>query len=220
MSTVQWPSMFDEHEVFETKLLECFSPEQAFVPSPKWVPRTQLEHQVKSLISGRRWTETIGWRLVSADLDFSFPSWLKYLPLETLQHVVPANLLCGSLMMDSDRAYSEMVFEAFILPLDVPRAESTNLSDALSLEADLDNYSECRQSVYEFFDPRQRHCVGDYLNLWLKHNPNRFDGAALEHAHAVRNMWWGLVLPNRLFDTDAQGRPLRSYSSVAGQLRR
>jgi len=27
-------------------------------------------------------------------------------------------------------------------------------------------------------------------------------------------------LPNRLFDTDAPGRPLRSYSSVAGQLRR
>jgi hypothetical protein len=158
------------HVQLEQALYEAF-PRLPLPPIETMAPTSFLMRDAKELLSGKAWPEAIGYRLLSGDMDINPSIWMKVMPAEVFDYYVASHLMLGSILLGSGGLvnYQSDVMEAFLLPPEGSSDAVARLDEVLMPDTSVSEYGPVRLAFYHRLTPRQRACIGRFLDLYLSY---------------------------------------------------
>lgn len=170
--------IFELHRKFEAEVFKVFPAE----PIPEFPAykscRTQLEQDACRVFPGKRWYELIGHRLRQGELDNSPSALIATFPVELVCYYLPAHLLFGSFGLHFQANHSIDLVEAFFLPPVENVNELEEIDEEMAAEASVAIYGESRKRLFDSLTVAQRRCVGLYLMLFERYEPDWYQGNA------------------------------------------
>ena len=142
------------------------------VPNIKLDRKTSFAEQERKLLTGRKWPEVVGYRLVDGELDPSLSIWMRFIPLNIFHYYLPSHLIFSAILLKNgvdSLMYPMYVMEALILPPSTDENILREMDDDGLFESSLLENAECRTALYRRLSREQRICVAAYLSLYLNH---------------------------------------------------
>lgn len=159
------------HLEFERALYAAF-PRLPLPPVADMPLDSSLARHVKELLGGTPWPEAVGYRLLYGELDIGLSGWMRSLPAQVVDYYLASHLMLASILVEHGGRvnYVGQVMEAFLLP---PPGETDNaaadIDDALVPDTAVAEYGAERLAFYRRITPAQRACIGQFLDLYLRH---------------------------------------------------
>lgn len=181
-------SLFSQHIAFERFLYKSFpiTPIPNYTCGDKIVNELGLEGQ--KFYQGRQWPEIVGYRSYKG-LDTP-SAWLPDLPIDVAVYYLPAHLLFESFRLDDPNSgRPARLSEMFFLPPTDDLTVLSKIDEEMCNEESLADQGQYRIKLYTALTFDQRRCVGMYLNLLLKHQPDWPTGKALALFEKNRKIW-------------------------------
>lgn len=142
------------------------------IPKIKLDRKTSFANQARKLLTGRRWSEVIGYRLDDGELDPSLSIWMRFIPLNIFHYYLPSHLIFAAILLKNgpdSLMYPMCVMEALILPPSADESILQEIDDNGFFESSMLDNAECRMTMYRRMSKEQRVCVATYLSLYLNH---------------------------------------------------
>lgn len=159
------------HLAFERALYAAF-PRLPLPPVAAIAPDSSLARHARELLDGTPWPEAVGYRLLYGELDISLSGWMRGLPPRVFDYYVASHLMLASILVEHGGRvnYVGQVMEAFLLPPPGDAVDAAaEIDDELAPDALVASYGAARLDFYRRITPAQRACIGQFLDLYLRH---------------------------------------------------
>ncbi len=172
------------------------------IPDIPGMRDSSFESEFRVLCKGKIWSEVIGKRLNSAELNMSFILWVRYIPLNILKYYFPAHLIYAAILLSEGvgENYTMDIADVLILPPSLDQNILVDIGRELFMcSGDFSEGWEPRVEFYKCMNPEERRCVAWFLEIYGQCNASEFTPRGLEYFKQNIEFWKNSSLPLSLF---------------------